>query len=258
MNIGMKIRDKAYRAWLARQSLKQLKTHLARRRGVLGLCYHALSDALDVYPYRTSPEAFDAQVLLLKELFQIVSVAEAVAILKSGTGMPGGRPLAMICFDDGYRCNWTDATLVLEHHNVPATLFAARDLIRQPGTTYLSEAELATLAAHPLWEVGGHGITHNVLTGFLPKDQAYELEQSALWLRDLLGPGSRGFAYPQGKISTSIVAATREHFAYGLATDQRIASSFDPFQIRRFCPMRIHDDVHVFAQALLCTPLECT
>lgn len=256
MSVAAKIRDKVHRAWLARRSLAQLKARLALRRGVLGLCYHALSDGLDAYPYRTSPEAFEAQLMLLKETFEIVSVAGAVDILRGGAATSRDRPLAMICFDDGYRCNWTRATPALERQEVPATLFAARDLIRQPGPTYLSEDELVALAAHPLWDVGGHGISHNVLTGFLAEDCAREIGQSAEWLNGLLGHGPRGFAYPQGQISAPVIDKTREHFAYGLATDRRIGPAPDLHQIRRFCPTRDHDDLHVFAQALLSAPME--
>lgn len=256
MSVGAKIRDRIHREWLARQSLAQLEARIARRRGVLGLCYHALSDDLDGYPYRTSPEAFEAHLILLKKHFEIVSVAEAVDILRDGTATSRDRPLAMICFDDGYRCNWTQATPVLERQEVPATLFAARDLIRQPGPTYLSEDELVALASHPLWDVGGHGITHNVLTGLLPEDQVREIEQSAAWLNDLLGPDLRGFAYPQGQISDPVIDGTRGHFAYGLTTDRRIASALDLHQIRRLCPTREHDDLQIFAQVLLRAPME--
>lgn len=256
MDITGKIRNKLIRMWLARQSLAQLKARLADRRGVLGLCYHALSDDLGDYPYRTSAAAFDAQLGFLTELFDVVSVAQAVEMLRNGSVAERDRPLAMICFDDGYRCNWTQATPVLERHKLPATLFAARDLVRQPGPTYLSETELVTLAAHPLWEVGGHGITHNVLTGFVPEDQSYEIAQSKVWLSDLLGQEPDGFAYPQGQLSPGIVEKTREAFAYGLATDQQTVPGLDLYQIRRFCPMQVHDDLHQFAQALLSAPLE--
>ena len=256
MGIAAKIHEKLYCNWLARQSLGQLKAMLTRKRGLLGLCYHALDGAFDSYPYRTSPEALDRHLTLLKELFEIVSVAQAVEILHSGTPATRDRPLAMICFDDGYRCNWTEATPVLERHAVPATLFAARDLVRQPGPTYLSEKELQVLAAHPLWEVGGHGVTHNVLTGFMSEDQTYEIAQSEIWLNELLGSDERGFAYPQGQISRSVVEKVRSHFAYGLATDRQIAPGLDFYQIRRFCPMQEHDDLHSFAQALLSAPME--
>lgn len=256
MSLAARLRARARDAWLARQDLAQLRRRLARRRGVLGLCYHAMSGELEAYPYRTSPARFEAHLRLLKELFEIVSVAEAVDILGRGDAATRDRPLATISFDDGYRCVWTEATPVLERQGVPATLFAPRDLVRQPGPTHLSEDELVALASHPLWEVGGHGLTHNVLTGFLPEDQRREVEGSALWLEALLGPGPRGFAYPQGQISRTAVESTRSHFAYGLSTDRRLSSGFDPYQVRRFCPTRDHDDLAVFARALLGAPME--
>lgn len=256
MDVIAKLRARLHRGWLARQSMGQLEALLRHRRGVLGLCYHALSEDLDGYPYRTSPEALEEQLGFLSEIFEVVSVAQAVALLKTGAAAARERPLAMICFDDGYRCNWTQATAVLERHSLPATLFAARDLIRQPGPTYLSETELADLARHPLWQVGGHGLSHNVLTGLLPEDQTREISGSKAWLTELLGQIPSGFAYPQGQISPSVVEKTRSCFDYGLATDRQTAPMLDLHQIRRFCPMREHDDLHRFAQALVLAPME--
>tara|TARA_R110002073_G_scaffold24874_2_gene83283 strand:- start:628 stop:1419 length:792 start_codon:yes stop_codon:yes gene_type:complete len=256
MGLIGKVRAAVYRKWLSCRSLEQLEALLRRRRGVLGLCYHALSEDLGSYPYRTSPEALDAQLTLLSRNFEVVSVEQGVALLKTGAAAQRERPSVMICFDDGYRCNWTQATPVLERHNLPATLFAARDLLRQPGLTYLSEEELGTLARHSLWQVGGHGITHNVLPGLLPEDQSYEISLSKAWLTDLLGHVPSGFAYPQGQVSPSVVQKTRACFDYGLTTDRQTEAGFDLHQIRRFCPMRDHDDLHCFAQALVCAPME--
>lgn len=256
MTLSAKLRYKAQSAWIATLSLDALGARLAKRRGVLGLCYHAFCDELEGYPYRTSPEAFEAQLTFLGEIYEIVSVSRAVELLETGGAENNERPLAMICFDDGYRCNWTEATPILERHKAPATLFAARDLIRRSGPTYMDEETLVRLSAHPLWEVGGHGISHNVLTGLRPDDQHWEVAQSAAWLDELLGQGHRGFAYPQGQFNAPIAQIARAHFAYGLATDLQHASVPGLYQVRRFCPMRIHDDLTSFARALVVASME--
>lgn len=256
MGIITKLGQKLHRQWVARQSLDQLKTRLSARRGVLTLCYHALDRDIVGYPYTTSAAAFDAQITFLRDIFDIVPVQTAIDALGSGQLKTRARPMAVICFDDGYRCNWTQATPVLERHAVPAILFAPRDLIRQPGQTYLSEPQLKDLAAHPLWQVGAHGVTHNVLPGFLPADQSYEINESHDWLADLLGVPPDGFAYPQGQISAPTVAITQDRFAYAFSTDQRLGPAFDIHQIRRFCPTRAHDTLHSFARDLVSAPME--
>lgn len=251
-----KIRSKAQRTWLATRPLSDLQKRLSARRGLLGLCYHAVDAELADYPYRTTVAALKAQLSFLSDIFEIVTVETAVAMLQEGRLEDRDRPVVMLTFDDGYRCNLLQATQVLEHFGAPATLFAARDLVRQPGQTYLSEDELVQLANHDLWHVGAHGVTHNVLPGFLPPDQSYEMATSKAWLEDLLGYAPGGFAYPQGQISAGIVALARSHFKYALSTDQRIFPGTDIHQIRRFCPMQVHDDIHRFAEALVLAPFE--
>ncbi len=256
MGVAAGIARRARRARTAWLTPAALEARIARRRGVLTLCYHALDGALEDYPYRTAPAALGAQLDLLGALFEIVPLARAVARLRDGTAAAGDRPLAAITFDDGYRCVAALAAPALERRGLHATLFAPRDLIRRPGPTYLSEEALAALAARPLWDVGGHGITHSVLTGLLPADQAAEVDGSADWLDGLLGPAPRGFAYPQGQVGASVVAAARARFDHGLATDRRVGAAPDLHQIRRFCPDRSHDDPRAFARALLEAPME--
>lgn len=256
MGITGKIAAKVRTARIARLDLATLERKLAARRGVLTLCYHALDEALGAYPYRTRRDAFDAHLGFLDRIFDVVPAGEAVAALRDDAVVTRDRPMAVICFDDGYRCNLTEATPVLERHGMPAMLFAARDLIRQPGQTYMGEAELRQLASHALWDCGAHGITHNVLPGFLDVDQAYEITESKRWLADLLGQDPCGFAYPQGQISPSVVRHAQQAFGFAMSTDQRLGAAFDPHQIRRFCPTQDHDDLHLFACALVQTPFE--
>jgi peptidoglycan/xylan/chitin deacetylase (PgdA/CDA1 family) len=231
--------------------LEALQEKLGARRGVVILCYHALSDALDAYPYRTRATAFDAHLSFLNQVFDILPAVEAVEALKDGTAETRTRPIAVITFDDGYRDNWTDATPILEKHGTPGMLFASRDLIQRDGDTYMSEDELRQLAAHPLWQVGAHGVSHNVLPGFLPVDQEREMTDCNAWLSDLLGAPPVGFAYPQGQISETTVALARRHYDFAFSTDQRLSNGFDAYQIRRHCPVQAEDDVRVLARALV-------
>ena len=254
--IAGRINRRARRAWLERLPLSAVARRLSARRGVAGLCYHSLSPELDDYRWRTRAEAFDGHLAFLKDIFEIVTAAEAVAALGAGDLAGRERPLAVICFDDGYRDNWTVATAILERHGVPATLFAARDLIVRPNATYMDPADLAELARHPLWQVDAHGVTHNVLPGFLPGDQLAEMRDCADWLAELTGSAPRGFAYPQGQLGPGAVAHARSLFDYAFATDVRTGPGFDPFQIRRYCPVQADDRVEVLARSLLEVPFE--
>ena len=256
MSIVDRVAGRLRRAWHARLPQARLQDMLARRRGAVFLCYHSLSAGLDAYPYRTTVAAFDHHMALLREIFEILPAAEAVAALRGGGLRDRPRPIAVVCFDDGYRDNWELATPILERHGVSASLYVARSLIRDGGDTFLSEAELQRLAAHPLWQVGAHGLTHSVMGGLLPTDQRREMQASRDWLADLLGTAPAGFAYPMGDISPSAVDVARSVYEYALSTDRRFANTFDPFQVRRACPRQQDDGPAAFLRLLWHAPWE--
>ena len=250
MSITGRVAGRLRRAWLERLPVARLKGMLEKRRGAVVLCYHSLSPELGQYAYRTSAAAFDGHMALLRELFDILPVDEAVTALEAGALAGRSRPVAAVCFDDGYRDNWELATPILERHGIPATLYAARSLIREGGDTFLSEAELCQLAGHPLWQVGAHGLTHSVMGGLLPGCQRREMEDSRNWLADLLGTAPEGFAYPLGDITPSAVESARAIYDHALSTDRCLASGFDRFQVRRACLRMQDDSTDAFLQML--------
>lgn len=258
MSLTRKVTRRVKDAWLAQLPLARLRDQLAQRRGTVFLCYHSLSPALASYPYRTTQTAFDTQLALLADIFDIQPANMAVQALRTGQPRNPSRPVAVICFDDGYRDNWHLATPVLERHGIPASLYVAHALIDNGGETFLSTSELMQLATHPLWEVGAHGMTHSVMTGLLPADQQKEMQQCKEWLTGLLGKIPAGFAYPMGQISPTAVDAARSVYDHAFSTDQRIGDTFDPWQIRRHCPSQTEDDPAAFLRMLLRGPWEGT
>jgi peptidoglycan/xylan/chitin deacetylase (PgdA/CDA1 family) len=83
------------------------------------LRYHRVAeDAVDLNPIHVAPDRFAAQMRLLRELADVVPLAD---VLKGGSG-----PRAAVTFDDGYADN-LDAKLILEDLGVPATVFVTSD-----------------------------------------------------------------------------------------------------------------------------------
>ena len=237
-------------------------TALGARRGLVILCYHALSDALADYPFRTGADAFARQLDQLAQTFELVGIDQAVALWDAAVRGDAGafadraRPVAAVTFDDAYAEVADLATPVLQRHGIAAGLFAARNQIRRAGATHLSEAGLAELARDPHWRVGAHGISHDSLYSLRQPDLADEVAGSLAWLGDLLGGTPFAFAYPQGKISARVVETARRHTGLAFATDQRVGETPDRLQLRRLCPKQKHDDLAAFAKLLAAGPWE--
>lgn len=237
-------------------------TTLGNRRGLVILCYHALSDGLDDYPFRTRADAFARHLDALAQTFELVGIDRAVdlwdrEVLEGGGGFAGrDRPVAAVTFDDAYAEVAESATPVLERHGVSAGLFAARNQIRRAGATHLSEAGLSDLAGDPHWRVGAHGISHDSLYSLQQPDLDAEIADSLAWLADLTGARPFAFAYPQGKISARVVETARRHTGLAFSTDQRVGETPDRLQLRRLCPKQKHDDLEAFARLLTAGPWE--
>jgi peptidoglycan/xylan/chitin deacetylase (PgdA/CDA1 family) len=235
---------------------------LSARRGLVILCYHALSDALADYPFRTRADAFARQLDALAGTFELVGIDRAVALWDAEVRGEGGafaeraRPVAAVTFDDAYAEVAEIATPVLRRHGISAGLFAARNQIRRGGATHLSEAGLRDLARDPHWRVGAHGISHDSLYSLQQPDLDDEIAGSLAWLGDLLGERPFAFAYPQGKISARVVETARRHAGLAFATDQRVGEAPDRLQLRRLCPKQKHDDLDAFAKLLAAGPWE--
>jgi peptidoglycan/xylan/chitin deacetylase (PgdA/CDA1 family) len=229
---------------------------LGRRRGLVILCYHALSDSLDDYPFRTRTGAFARQLDLLAGTFDLVGIERAVALWDAGEFTASDRPIAAVTFDDAYAEVADLATPILRNHGITAGLFAARNQIQRGGATHLSEAGLRDLAGDPHWHVGAHALSHDSLYSLQQPDLEDEVAGSLTWLTQLLGARPFAFAYPQGKISRRVVETARQHVDLAFSTDQRIGDAPDRLQLRRLCPKQKHDDPDAFAKLLAAGPWE--
>lgn len=256
MGLINRISTQLSRRWLSHMPITVLQQRLSRRSGATGLCYHSISCDYPDYPYATTPDAFEEHLKFLSETFDIRPLRQVVDILTSEEPAGYGKSLAFISFDDAYRDNLYAATPILEKFDIPATLFAPRDLVRHDNTTHMSEEELKLIATHPLWDLGGHSLTHNPLAALTPEDMRHELAESQTWLEDLVCQPIDAFAYPLGSISDVVVEIAREYYSFAVSTDRSTCSTFDPLQIRRYCPTRHDNPAHALAQSLLLNPYE--
>jgi peptidoglycan/xylan/chitin deacetylase (PgdA/CDA1 family) len=131
------------------------------------------------------------------------------------TAPPGQRTQLTLTFDDGY-ASWHAAVApLLEERRLPAVFFVSSGLVGLQGEearefsrnrlrrtrdlTFIGVRELKDLAQHPLFEVGGHTVTHADLGRVRdPRTARAEVAEDQARLEDWLGAPVSWFAYPFG------------------------------------------------------------
>jgi peptidoglycan/xylan/chitin deacetylase (PgdA/CDA1 family) len=170
--------------------------------------YHGLGGADGV-----SPEAFSAQLGLLRARRRIVPLSQAVTAL----GRPEAAQLAAVTFDDGYRDFAEHGLPVLARLGLHAMLFVPAGYVggsnvwdegRAARREILSAAELRALPQEHV-TVGAHGFEHSRLAGLAPRALDRETAGARARLEDLLGRAVDLFAYPFGQGDDLDTAAER-------------------------------------------------
>jgi peptidoglycan/xylan/chitin deacetylase (PgdA/CDA1 family) len=181
------------------------------------LCYHALSPTWEA-DLSTTPERFERQIAMLHARgYRGATFTELV------TSPPSGRVVA-VTFDDAYRSVIELARPILDHFELPATVFVPTDFIdsEQPmrwtgidrwldgpherELMPMSWAQLRTLAETG-WEIGSHTVTHPHLTRLDDATLKDELTRSKATCEQMIGSCS-SLAYPYGDVDGRVVAAT--------------------------------------------------
>ncbi len=95
------------------------------------LCYHRILPESQKRAYAfpdlaVTPAAFDSQCRVLASRYEVRTLGEAYALLRSG--YRGERPLAAITFDDGYLDNYRYALPALRSSGLTATFFVVSGL----------------------------------------------------------------------------------------------------------------------------------
>src|SRR5262245_45014174 len=108
-------------------------------------------------------------------------------------------------FDDGHVADLRLAEL-LARFNVKATFYIPRSC--EWCSASLTENEIRTLAG--LIEIGGHTMTHPILTKVSYKQARAEIFDCKHWLEDVTGKVIRSFCPPVGRFNKEHVSLQRE------------------------------------------------
>lgn len=132
------------------------------RGHLLILCYHRVLPAPRKAAYflpglAVTPEGFRAHCALLRAHYDVLPLAEAHARWRAGEAACGGRPLAAITFDDGYRDNARYAQPILDALGLRATFFVVAGLA---GTGEAPWYDRLARASGALARIGAPGVPH--------------------------------------------------------------------------------------------------
>ena len=155
------------------------------QQGLSILIYHRVLPQKDpLFPEEIDRVDFDRQLRILKSMFTVIPLIDAVRHVKAGT-LPANA--ACITFDDGYADNAEVALPVLQAHGLSATFFVATGFLdggrmwndtvievvrRYPGAVL--DASAIGLGCHPLSSTGARQQAISSLIGqlkYVPMDE---------------------------------------------------------------------------------------
>ncbi len=131
-----------------------------------------------------------------------------------------------ITFDDGYRDNYELALPVLIQKNIPFTIFIITNYIKNNKKGYLNESMLREISNNSLVTIGSHSKNHYDLTKLSEKDLEDELNNSKLYLEDLIGKEVVSMSYPYGKYNDRVKFKVKKN-GYKLAFTSNFNKNFD-------------------------------
>jgi peptidoglycan/xylan/chitin deacetylase (PgdA/CDA1 family) len=169
------------------------------------LLYHRVTDSARDN-LTTGTEQFERQMALLRRHFQIISLAELLAM---ETIPRTARPLVCVTFDDGYLDNYLNAAPILRRHEIPAAFFVSTGIVGterrfphdirrgNPPIPLMQWDHLRQLHADG-FIIGSHTVNHIDCAAEPEEVVRAELEQSRADLNRELGLQQIIFSYPYG------------------------------------------------------------
>jgi peptidoglycan/xylan/chitin deacetylase (PgdA/CDA1 family) len=230
------------------ESIALARPFYVPRPGLRILMYHSIGQRAyndEKGIFSITQQHFQSHIQSLAEIHDIQKVP------LQPLNIPTSKLQVAITFDDGYLDNLKIAAPILIKHQIPFTVFACSDFIRNSVCGFMTPGDLKELSRLSGVTIGSHGKTHRKLTECDDIELGRELYDSKCYLEDLLGQPIISLSYPYGAANMRIRNAAL-HYGYntGLSTYFNInAVGRDPLMLNR-CNVERDDDNRVFHQKL--------
>lgn len=107
-----------------------------------------------------------------------------------------------LTIDDGSASDYEIVRPLLQQEQLPATFFPIVDQVGQNGK--MNWAQIKQLHANG-FEIGSHGLSHDILTRMSPEKQHEELSTSRKKMEEQLGASCESFAFPYGRFDNDLL-----------------------------------------------------
>ena len=158
------------------------------------LMYHSIADRPE-NPFSVSPEAFKAQMDVLKDQCTVISLEMAKDYLASNISLE--QDVVALTFDDGLMDAYLNGYPVLIERELPATFFLPTGFMNSGDERFIDWREAQEMAANGIC-FGSHSVRHASLASLSIDAVARELVDSRAAIEDHLDQPVKHLSYPFG------------------------------------------------------------
>lgn len=197
--------------------------------------------------FSTEPALLDEQLTYLDTHgYTTVTMKEVADMLKHGTTSPIAHPVALT-FDDGWVTQYINALPILKKHHAKATFYIFSNPVGKD-ERFMTWEQLAELRDSGM-EIGGHTLSHPLLSKLTPDELHKEMYESKKTLEKKLGVSVTNFASPFGYTSPAVVAELKKDgYETGRTTDKgSLHAQGSAYTLTGYI---VHHDMHDFIWAL--------
>lgn len=167
---------------------------------------------------------------MLKSLYTKLALSAAILVgavfafnstpmqSQAAVNNPTAKPIVSFTFDDGLYSTLSLAGPALAQYGYSGTSYVIGNCVEtvgicnaDPEDTYLTWAQVAQLQNQYGWEIGGHSLTHPLMTEITPTQLENEASQSKAILESH-GFSPVSFATPYGDYNDKVIAAIAKYY----------------------------------------------
>tara|TARA_B100000029_G_C17558706_1_gene952550 strand:- start:316 stop:1083 length:768 start_codon:yes stop_codon:yes gene_type:complete len=224
-----------------------LEKKIQKKKGVIILMYHSVTNSYKEYPYSIDKNNFEIQMRFLKNNYSFFDINNLFDNLNMNNN---DRPKVCITFDDGFKDNISIVYPILKEYDIPFTIFLTTDFIKSSNKTFLDWEEIKRFSDDPLITFGAHSVLHANFTSLDINDVKNELINSKKDIEQQINKPIDYCAYPYGGYNQKIKSLTKTLFK-GALIDRQPNIKYDMYSIPRISIDKNNEDYKNFLLTLI-------